>query len=160
MTDFRDLSRPFACNAVNLVTGEGVTLDAGYLPLAIRTCMSLPGAFRPVRADDGLFLDGGPDHMLPVPEAEALGADRERADLIIEPDVASLNTAGLGNPAPWIAEGRCVATAALPVVRALIADNGIAPVPVRPSPRRSASLGSRFAASRALRSSSPSGWNG
>ena len=83
VTDFRELPRPFACNAVDLVTGEGVMIDRGYLPLAIRTCMSLPGAFRPIHYEGGIYLDGGPDHMLPVPEAEHLGAD-----LVIGVDVS------------------------------------------------------------------------
>ncbi|MDT0632571.1 patatin-like phospholipase family protein [Rubrivirga sp. S365] len=186
VTDFRDLPRPFACNAIDLVTGEDVTLDAGYLPLAIRTCMSLPGAFRPIRYGDGVYLDGGPDHMLPVPEAEALGADlvigvdvssdvdpetgrlrlsptgntvnllvlfekvtgttrrrraigdREATDVLIQPDVAAVVSAGLTDPAPWIAEGRRVATAALPEIRALLSQNDVgraAPPPPPPAPR-------------------------
>ncbi len=188
VTDFRDLPRPFACNAIDLISGEGVTISSGYLPIAIRTCMSLPGAFRPIRTAEGVFLDGGPDHMLPVDEAHALGADvvigvdvsgdvdpetnrvrltptgndvnllvlfekatgttrrrravadREAADVIVEPDVASLDAAGLGDPAPWIAEGRRAATAALPEIRALVARYGLQPAPVPPSPAEPASV--------------------
>ena len=182
VTDFRTLPRPFACNAIDLVSGEGVTLDQGYLPLAIRTCFSMPGAFRPIPYDGGLYLDGGPDHMLPTPEARALGgdlviavdvatdidpetgdlrlsasgndvnllvlfekatgttrrrrakADRALADVLIQPDVASVVTSGMADVAPWIAEGRRVATAALPEIRALLASHGVALDAVPPPP--------------------------
>ena len=174
VTDFRELPRSFACNAIDLVSGEGVTLDRGYLPLAIRVCFSMPGAFRPIPYDGGLYLDGGPDHMLPTSEARALGgdvviavdvatdidpetgdlrlsaegndvnllvlfekatgttrrrrakADRALADVLIQPDVASVVTDGMTDVAPWIAEGRRVATAALPEIRALLSSRGVA----------------------------------
>ncbi|HUF08762.1 MAG TPA: patatin-like phospholipase family protein [Rhodothermales bacterium] len=74
-TDFRDLPRAFACHAVELVSGNSVIIDQGYLPIAMRTCMSLPSFFRPVRQGDSIYVDGGPHHMLPVPEARHLGAD-------------------------------------------------------------------------------------
>lgn len=74
VTDFRKLPRPFACNAVELVSGESVIIDHGYLPMAIRTCISLPSLFRPVHKGDGIYVDGGPHHILPVPEARHLGA--------------------------------------------------------------------------------------
>ena len=174
VTDFRELPRPFACNAIDLVSGEGVTLDRGHLPLAIRTCFSMPDAFRPIPYDGGLYLDGGPDHMLPTAEARALGgdlviavdvatdvdpetgdlrlsaegndvnllvlfekatgttrrrrakADRALADVLLQPDVAAVVTDGLADVAPWIAEGRRVATAALPEIRALLTSRGVA----------------------------------
>jgi len=75
VTDFRKLPRPFACNAVELVSGESVIIDHGYLPMAIRTCISLPSLFRPVHQEGGIYVDGGPHHILPVPEARHLGAD-------------------------------------------------------------------------------------
>ncbi len=196
VTDFRELPKPFACNAVDLVSGEDITLDRGYLPLAIRTCFSMPGAFRPITYGDGIYYDGGPDHMLPTAEAEALGgdliiavdvgtdidpvtgelrltpegnnvnllvlfekatgttrrrrakADRARADVLIQPDVAAVVTAGLADVAPWIAEGRRVATLALPEIRAMLDANGIPygtaniPIPASPEPARAIRVGS------------------
>lgn len=182
VTDFRGLPRPFACNAIDLVSGEDITLDQGYLPLAIRICFSMPGAFRPISYEGGIYLDGGPDHMLPTPEARALGADlviavdvstdidpdtgalrlsttgndvnllvlfekatgttrrrrakadRALADVLIQPDVAAV-TAGISDPAPWIAEGRRAATEALPEIRALLASHGIQRVAMPSSPQ-------------------------
>ena len=75
VTDFRELPRPFACHAVELVSGNSVIIDRGYLPMAMRTCMSLPSLFRPVRQRDEIYVDGNTHHMLPVPEARHLGAD-------------------------------------------------------------------------------------
>lgn len=185
VTDFRELPRPFACNAIDLVSGEGVTLDRGYLPLAVRVCFSMPGAFRPIHYQGGIYLDGGPDHMLPTEEAEALGgdliiavdvatdvdpetgdlrlsaegndvnllvlfekatgttrrrrakADRARADVLIQPDVAAVVTDGMADAAPWIAEGRRAATEALPQIRALLDANGIDRVGLAASPEPS-----------------------
>ncbi|MEP0546956.1 MAG: patatin-like phospholipase family protein [Rhodothermales bacterium] len=193
VTDFRELPRPFACNAIELVSGEDVMLDRGYLPLAIRTCFSMPGTFRPIPYDGGIYYDGGPDHMLPTAEAEALGgdlviavdvgtdidpetgelrltaegnnvnllvlfekatgttrrrrakADRERADVLIQPDVGAVVTAGMTDIAPWIAEGRRVATEAMPAIRALLDANGIERVPIplaSPGPFEAVRIGS------------------
>lgn len=83
VTDFRDLPRAFACNTLDVVSGTPVILDSGYLPLALRTCMSLPSVFRPIRYEGAIYVDGGPHHTLPVPEAQHLGAD-----IIIAVDVS------------------------------------------------------------------------
>lgn len=83
VTDFRDLPRSFACNALDVISGKPVILDAGYLPLALRTCMSLPSVFRPIYYEGAIYIDGGPHHTLPVPEAQHLGAD-----IIIAVDVS------------------------------------------------------------------------
>ena len=83
VTDFRDLPRAFACNTLDVISGTPVILDSGYLPLALRTCMSLPGVFRPIRYEGAIYIDGGPHHTLPVPEAQHLGAD-----IIIAVDVS------------------------------------------------------------------------
>ena len=73
--DFTQLPRPYVCNAVDLVTGQDIALTTGFLPEAARTCVSLPGFFKPFERDSLLLVDGGPSHMMPVPEAKALGGE-------------------------------------------------------------------------------------
>ena len=73
--DLTTLPRPFACNAVDMITGEDVILSTGFLPRVVRACISLPGIYRPVPRGDWLLVDGGLSHMLPIPEAAFLGSD-------------------------------------------------------------------------------------
>ncbi|MEJ2503133.1 MAG: patatin-like phospholipase family protein [Gemmatimonadota bacterium] len=75
VTDLTTLPRPFICNAVDLISGQDVMLTTGYLPEVVRACISLPGFFRPMLRDSLVLVDGGPSHMVPVPEALALGGE-------------------------------------------------------------------------------------
>ena len=75
VADFTTLPRPFVCNAVDLISGRDVPLTTGFLPEAARACVSLPAFFKPFEQDSLLLVDGGPSHMLPVPEVHALGAE-------------------------------------------------------------------------------------
>ena len=49
---FNDLPIPFACVATDLVSGKAHVFRSGSLSLALRSTMSLPGIFSPVRDDD------------------------------------------------------------------------------------------------------------
>ncbi|MEL6769917.1 MAG: patatin-like phospholipase family protein [Bacteroidota bacterium] len=73
--DFRAFPRPFATVVVDAETGDGVRLDAGSLPLAVRGSMSLPTLFEPVEIGRRRYIDGGFARNLPAEDAEALGAD-------------------------------------------------------------------------------------
>ena len=73
-SDFTKLPIPFACVATNLETGEGVMLDHGFLPEAIRASISIPSAFRPVKIDSATYIDGGIARNIPVSDAKKLGA--------------------------------------------------------------------------------------
>ncbi len=73
--DFTRLPIPFACVATDLETGEGVRLDHGYLPLAIRASIAIPTVFSPVRMEGRTYVDGGVARNLPAEDARALGAD-------------------------------------------------------------------------------------
>ena len=75
VTDFTQLPRPYTCNAVDLITGQDIMLTTGFLPEAARTCVSLPGFFKPFERDSLVLVDGGPSHMMPVPEARMLGGE-------------------------------------------------------------------------------------
>lgn len=73
--DFNDLPTPFACVATDLVTSQKFVFRGGSLSLALRSTMSLPGIFTPVRWNGHIFADGGLLDNLPVDVAESMGAD-------------------------------------------------------------------------------------
>lgn len=73
--DLTQLPRPYACNAVDLISGEDVILTTGFLPEVARTCISLPGFFKPFERDSMMLVDGGPSYMLPTPVARELGGE-------------------------------------------------------------------------------------
>ena len=72
---FDDLPIPFACVATDLVSGKPKVFREGSLSLALRSTMSLPGIFSPVRTKDGIYADGGLLENLPVDVATQMGAD-------------------------------------------------------------------------------------
>jgi len=82
--DFSKLRIPFRCIATNIETGEAVVLDSGFLPEALRTSMSIPSAFTPVRKDGKLLVDGGLSRNLPAIDAIEMGAD-----IVVAVDVSS-----------------------------------------------------------------------
>src|SRR5271157_2932066 len=72
---FNDLPIPFACVATDLVTARAHVFRSGSLSLALRSTMSLPGIFSPVREDGAIYADGGLMENLPVQVAKKMGAD-------------------------------------------------------------------------------------
>ncbi len=73
--DFRHLPIPFACVAFDMVKGESVTFTSGYLPLAMRASMSIPGAFTPIRHNGMVLVDGSIENNFPVDVARSMGAE-------------------------------------------------------------------------------------
>jgi NTE family protein len=71
---FNDLPTPFACVATELNTGRQHVFHDGSLSLALRSTMSLPGLFSPVRSGNNLYADGGLLNNLPVDVAQSMGA--------------------------------------------------------------------------------------
>jgi len=69
-----ELPLPFACNAVDLLTGEEVVFTKGKLARAIRASISLPFLFEPVKWNGRLLADGGVLDNAPVKIARRLGA--------------------------------------------------------------------------------------
>lgn len=82
--DFLKLPTPFSCVAYDISTGKEVVQSSGNLPMAIRASMSFPGAFRPVKRDSMVLIDGGVINNFPVDVARSMGAD-----IIIGVDVGS-----------------------------------------------------------------------
>jgi NTE family protein len=72
---FNDLPTPFACVATDLVTEKPKVFRSGSLSLALRSTMSLPGIFTPVRTKDAVYADGGLLNNIPVNVAKEMGAD-------------------------------------------------------------------------------------
>jgi NTE family protein len=73
--NFDEMHIPFLCIATDIVTGESVTLDEGYLPDALRATMAIPSFFPPVLIDGRLLVDGGLFNNYPVEEVLEKGAD-------------------------------------------------------------------------------------
>src|SRR5271166_6413368 len=72
---FNDLPTPFACVASDLVSGKEKVFRSGSLGLALRSTMSLPGIFTPVRTTDAIYADGGLLNNIPVDVAKEMGDD-------------------------------------------------------------------------------------
>ncbi|MGI6243929.1 MAG: patatin-like phospholipase family protein [Prevotella sp.] len=73
--DFRKLPIPFACVATNIVDNTEYDFFSGVLPEAMRTSMSIPAAFTPVRKGDMILVDGGLRNNYPADIAREMGAD-------------------------------------------------------------------------------------
>ena len=71
----RDLPRQFACVATDLVDDEQVVLTNGSIVKSIRSSMSIPGVFTPVRMGDMVLVDGGAKNNFAADVARQLGAD-------------------------------------------------------------------------------------
>src|SRR5215831_18370084 len=74
VSDFNDLPIPFACVATNLIDNKPHVFRSGSLTEALRSTMSLPGIFTPVRANNTVMVDGGLLDNLPVDVAQEMGA--------------------------------------------------------------------------------------
>lgn len=72
---FNDLPIPFACVATDLVTKSEHVFRSGPLDIALRSTMSLPGIFSPVRHEGHIYVDGGLLNNIPVSVAKEMGAD-------------------------------------------------------------------------------------
>jgi len=72
--DFRKLPIPFLCVGTNLLTGQAVKLTSGYLPLAVRASMSIPGYFTPTLYQGKYLVDGGVVNNFPVLDVKKMGA--------------------------------------------------------------------------------------
>jgi NTE family protein len=75
LKSFDDLPIPFACVATDLVTDSEHVFRDGPLDLALRSTMSLPGLFSPVRSGEHIYVDGGLLNNFPVNVAKEMGAD-------------------------------------------------------------------------------------
>ncbi len=70
-----DLRLPFACVAVDLITGEACIFRSGELADAVYASSAIPGVFPPLARDGALLVDGGGPYRVPVGVCRELGAD-------------------------------------------------------------------------------------
>jgi NTE family protein len=82
--DFSKLKIPFLCIGTDLISGEEVELNKGYLPDAIRASMSIPGYFSPMKIDGKYLVDGGVVNNYPV-----INVKNKGIDIIVGADVQS-----------------------------------------------------------------------
>lgn len=75
LASFDQLPTPFRCVAADLVSGKAVVFDKGSLALALRSTMSLPALFSPVKNGKEVYVDGGTLDNLPVDVARRMGVD-------------------------------------------------------------------------------------
>jgi NTE family protein len=72
---FDNFPIPFRCVATNLTTGDAVVFDHGSIAQALRSTMSIPGVFAPVREGQNIYVDGGLLGNLPTDVVRKMGAD-------------------------------------------------------------------------------------
>lgn len=73
--DFNKLPIPFACVATNIIDNTEYDFHSGVLAQAMRTSMSIPAAFAPIRKGDMMLVDGGLRNNYPADIARQMGAD-------------------------------------------------------------------------------------
>ncbi len=72
---YKDLPIPFICVATDLVTGTAKIWSQGKLNTALRSTMSIPGLFTPVKTQGMVLVDGGMRNNYPTDLAKKCGAD-------------------------------------------------------------------------------------
>ena len=72
---FEHLPIPFFCVATDMYSMSEKNWTSGLLVDAMRSTMSIPFYFRPVRTQDMILSDGGTRNNFPVDVAKAMGAD-------------------------------------------------------------------------------------
>lgn len=73
--DFSTFPIPFFCVASDLVSCKAKYWTSGPLNTAMRSTMSIPVLFEPVRYKDMIMIDGGTRNNYPADMARAMGAD-------------------------------------------------------------------------------------
>lgn len=72
---FQDFPIPFVCVAADIVSGKAKVWHEGKINDAMRSTMSIPGMFAPVRVDGMVLVDGGLRDNYPTALAREMGAD-------------------------------------------------------------------------------------
>ena len=72
---FAKLPLPFVCVAGDMVSSKAKHWGSGSITTAMRSTMSIPGLFDPVRSGDMVLVDGGVRNNFPADIARAVGVD-------------------------------------------------------------------------------------
>ena len=93
---FSRLPIPFVCVAGDMVSSNAKIWGSGSITTAMRSTMSIPGLFNPVRTGGMVLVDGGVRNNFPTDIAKAVGADYligiELSDA--QPDYDEINNIG------------------------------------------------------------------
>ncbi len=93
---FANLPTPFMCVAGDVVSSHAKNWGSGSITTAMRSTMSIPGLFNPVRTNGMVLVDGGVRNNFPTDIAKAVGADYligiELSDAA--PEYADINNIG------------------------------------------------------------------
>lgn len=73
--DFQQFPIPFVCVATDMVSGKAKIWHSGKMNSAMRSTMSIPGIFAPVRTEGMVLVDGGMRDNYPTTLAREMGAD-------------------------------------------------------------------------------------
>lgn len=73
--NFQNLPVPYVCIAADMVSGKAKIWHEGKINDAMRSTMSIPGIFAPVRVDGMVLVDGGLRDNYPASLAREMGAD-------------------------------------------------------------------------------------
>lgn len=73
--DFKELPIPFVCVATDMVSGKAKIWHGGKINTAMRSTMSIPGVFAPVKTEGMVLVDGGLRDNYPTTLAREMGAD-------------------------------------------------------------------------------------
>ena len=94
---FSDFPRPFFCVASDLVSCKAYNWSRGSIVDAMRSTMSIPGLFDPVRYQGKVLIDGGTRNNFPTDIARAMGADIIIGVELSDPDKTYTEINNLGN---------------------------------------------------------------
>ncbi len=149
---FEDMPTPLGVLATDLCTGEPVSFrDTGDVFLPVRASCSYPGLFQPVNVGGRLLVDGAmsievisvavPAPPLCRPPADVFqvvrrcfqimqrhseSAWRNASDLVLTPDLKSIEWNGFDAGRELVNAGEAAALAALPVIRSWFPDRNAA----------------------------------
>ena len=73
--DIKSLKKPFACVAVDLVTGKQVIMDSGKVGKAVSASATVPLFFKPLIDGERHLVDGGLLNNIPADVCRMMGAD-------------------------------------------------------------------------------------
>jgi NTE family protein len=101
--DFDELKIPFACTAVDLLTGREIILHHGSVLRAVTATVAVPGVFPPVKIDGVTLVDGGVLDPVPVQLARWLAPRLAMPAVVLNPPtprIASKAVQALPIPGP------------------------------------------------------------
>ncbi len=75
INNFNKFEIPYKCISADLISGKPWFFESGDLAIAMRSSMSIPTVFSPVKLDTMLLVDGGVYRNFPVIDAKEMGAD-------------------------------------------------------------------------------------